>query len=287
MSRRMLIVALLASACKDGAPDPTASEWLVDEVDLGEPLAQGDGFVFDNGNDAWFAAEQFTPQLEWGYPGVDIPLYLWDLVQGLNIADEHGCPYTTADGQSTTWRSDCRSQNGYEWTGEVTRSWGETGGGLTWTRWDMDLEIIGDNDDPTFDRLTLRGSMRNLQGDGGELVQALQVNMIAGVDGYWERRDVNDGREAAWNDWVLTARYELLQGDEHRFEGTTDLGELGGLSFQTHSLVVESGCAGEPRGILELHASEDVQLSFEGLADCDRCASYAVDGEFAGQACDL
>jgi len=285
MSRPLLAAAALSLGCKGEPEDKAPAEWLVDEVDLGQPLAQGEGYVFENGADAWFAAAQFTPRLDWDLPASDVPLYLWDLVQGLNIADEHGCPYTVAEGKSTTWRSDCRSQNGYQWTGEVTRSWGETGAGLAWTRWDMDLEVLGDVDDPSFDRVTLQGSVRNLEGQGGELVRAVQVNMRAGIDGYWERRSVGDEREAAWADWVVTGRFEQLQGDVYRFEGAADLGELGGLGFHANPLTLQEGCVGEPAGTLELNANQAVELYFEGLDDCDRCASYAVDGEFAGQAC--
>ena len=47
---------------------------------------------------------------------------LWeDVLLGENIADSGTCPYLVADGPETSWRTNCRSQDGFNWSGFVSR----------------------------------------------------------------------------------------------------------------------------------------------------------------------
>ncbi len=285
------IPILLLAACGGPAPDTGGGDgWIVPEVDLGDPVATGSGYVIANGSDAWFAAEQVVPGMDWSYPGSDLPLFLWDLVQGENIADSGSCPYVTADASTgeTTWHSNCRSQEGYVWTGTVTRTRPTADEPEPdWTRWDFDLEVVNEGDDrPTFDTLVLRGGWRYVDGDDERLRRAVQVNIVAGVDGYWERNHVGDPREEAWHDLALTARYEEAADGTHRFEGAADLGELGGFTFRSDDLVVDESCVGEPDGRVEIDTSSEAIIAFQGEAACDLCAKLVIDDAYAGQACE-
>jgi hypothetical protein len=282
--RPLLALALLAcSGGSDTGDDSNA--WLGSSVSLGTDMAEGTGFEFGNGDAAWLAAEHLVPEVYLDMPPVDIPVLLWEMLQGANIADEGTCPYITASGATITYKSDCRSQDGYEWTGELSETQWEDESGR-WKQWTMDLEVIADVENPSFDRVTLRGDFVDLIADDVEgLDRAVYANLRAGADGYWERQSVVQDREGAWNDYVISGRWERRSDSTSRMEGTLDLGEYSGLRFSSESLKHSDSCAGEPKGALTLEASQTAVLEFEGVSDCDRCASFSVDGEFAGQAC--
>ena len=82
---RSVLIALLSvgmAGCifggKDKDEDTGTGDWLVGSVDLGADKASGEGFVIGNGDDLWFAAEQFVPELRHTYPASSIPLYVWE-----------------------------------------------------------------------------------------------------------------------------------------------------------------------------------------------------------------
>ena len=298
--RPALVLLIALPACTGTEDDPESSIWITPEQNLGDPVATGSGFVVANGTDAWFAAEHVAPLIAWDFPATEQPWFLWDLVQGENIADQSTCPYTQADTSAgtKTWMSDCRSREGYEWTGEVRQTVPSDSGDplpweptiddeWAWERWDYDLQIIGDIEDPAFDRLTIKGTVFFINGDDVDLVKAAQVNIRIGIDGYWEALHVGDEREQSWNDLLLTGRWEHLVGDTHHFAGTADLGELGGFAFQSEGLTLQDTCSGEPKGTLDITTDDDVTLTFQGSDECDRCASLAINGEYAGRACDF
>ena len=193
------------------------------------------------------------------------------------------CPFTYIEDGAQIWDSDCRSQEGYEWVGEVAVSEWEDDTGR-WTRWDMDLEIFGDIDDPSFERMVLDGSFVFVAGDPEVLTRAVQSNIRVGLDGWFERHSVADEREEAWQDWVLTGRYEETP-EGHHFAGAVDLGNLGGLRFEGDDLVKTSACPVEPRGDVRIEADDSVVIEFDGDSSCNRCGDMLVDGTFAGQAC--
>ena len=283
LNRSLVLSTLLA--CSGRSSDTGEQMWLGPETDLGTSLAQGTGFEFGNGDGAWLAAEHIVPDVYLDMPPVDIPVFLWEMVQAANIADEGSCPYVTASGATMTWKSDCRSQDGYEWSGQLSEtSWTDSSG--RWKQWTMDLEIIADVENPSFERMTLQGEYVDLTADDIDgLDRAVQANLREGVDGYWEQQSVAQDKEAAWADIVITGRWELRSDRSARMNGTLDLGEYSGLSFSSESLEQQDSCTGEPKGTLTLEASQTAVLEFEGASDCDRCASFSLDGEFSGQAC--
>ena len=282
-----LIAQLVACSSKDEVPGANG-EWVLEAVDQGAARATGQGFSFDSPDELWFAAEQIVPGLAMDFPASGVPLSLWDLAQYENIADIGSCPYSVVVDESLVWKTGgCRSQGGYEWTGELAEREGQLSGHEGWKeyRWEMGLEIVGDIEDPTFERLTLDGDLRVVRGDGESLEVAVQVNAQAGVDGYWERVNITDARERAWADWVMTARFEQ-SGTGVKMEGLVDLGELGGLAFQADALIDNPSCSGEPDGTLTLFLNEtEHRLTFDGSTSCDRCVDLSIDGEFAGRSC--
>lgn len=285
--RACLAILLGSLACK-AAEDTGAGEdlgWALPEMDLGTPLAQGTGFAFEHNDDGWFAAQHIVPRLEWEYPVVTIPLYLWnEVAYGENIADPGSCPYLNTHDGTDTWVSNCRSQDGYIWAGEFAKTaWDDEFG--RWTRYDMDLEITADVDRPQFEQLKLEGVVYTVVGDGDELQLGAQVNAIAGIDGYWEKRSVVDDKEISWDSWALTGRVETDGGGRTTLEGQAELGALGGLSFHSDGLDKVDTCAAEPDGKMVLSGATEITLAFDAKDTCNFCADLQIDGEFKGQSC--
>ena len=197
-------LALLA-ACTDG--EDTEASWLVEAVDLGAPVATGTGYVFDTPQAAWTAAEHVVPDLRWTWPATNVPLFLWtELLMGDNVSDPGTCPYLTADGSAETWRTDCRSQDGYDWDGTYTLDETEQG---SWTVFDYDfaLDVASDVENRAFDRVALAGAMSYVDGDGAPLVRSSQSNLVMEVGGYWSR-GFEDVLEQAWQHLAITGRWE-------------------------------------------------------------------------------
>jgi hypothetical protein len=283
--RLLCVVTSLACSGRDGDSGSDGEGWLGPAVDLGSDMATGAGFEFSNGSHAWLAAEHIVPDVYLTMPPADIPELLWDMVQAANIADEGSCPYVTASGATVTWKSDCRSQDGYEWTGELSETQWEDESGR-WKQWTMSIEVIADVENPSFSRMTLEGDFVDLTADSIEgLERAVHANLRAGVDGYWEQQSVASDREAAWADYVISGRWERGSDGRSKMAGSLDLGEYGGLRFESEAMLHQDSCTGEPKGTLALTSSQTATLDFEGADDCDRCASFSLDGAFAGQAC--
>ena len=286
----------LAVACTGSGEDTGDDGWLTADKEVGAPLATGTDFAPADGPTAWTAAEQLVPGLTWSQPAIEVPLYLWeDVALSDDVGDEGSCPYTTlsdnGDGSSTTtWHSNCRSTDGYEWSGSVDETkWSEDDlSGVRWTRWDFALDILGDNDDPDFTELHLHGVVWSGAGEGQLLVRAAQVNVQAGIDGYWEQLSIVDEREQAWHDLVLSGRWEQTTDgttDSHRLVGAAVVGELGGLGFEALELRESAICPGEPTGDLDLSGSSEAIIRFDGETSCDRCGDLFIDGDRQGSAC--
>jgi hypothetical protein len=289
----LLSVPLLA-ACSEGPDDDTTTSMFIAAAhDLGAPRAGAGAYPVDEPDAAWVAAELLVPGTGWDFPASSIPLFVWeDVAMAINVADDGSCPYsiTHSDGASTTqsWESDCRSQDGYEWTGGGSRTtWSDPDAdGVSWTLWTMDLEVEAGIDDPTFDRLGLHGLLWFGLGASDPLIRVAQVNMAIGLEGYWSRQDADTDREEVWRDLRLTGTWEEQETgptDAHRFTGAALLGDLGGLAFDGPDVLEADHCAAEPSGTVTLQGSADATLTFDGDTTCDRCATLEVEGS-AGQA---
>jgi len=271
---------LLAIACagdKDSGTT-TSGDWLMSDQELGAAATSSPDADLSDPTPLWFVSQHFLPGIEWDDPTVDIPLYVFETIAMDNgVADSGSCPYEQIDGTTTTWRSDCRSTQGYNWTGRMVRErWEE--GAITYTRWDSDLEIEGDVDDPEFDRLSLQGSWVYASGDNTELVTGIQANLALSLQGYWARADIDDPREVSWADWAWRGREELVTSGTRRLEGTGRLGGFGTGTFETRSLRVSDDCDRSPTGDVAVTGQQSVTLRFHGETDCRQCADL-VGGE--------
>lgn len=288
--------ALLLSACADPTDSAsTTSMFVATAHDLGAPRAASGAYPVDEPTAAWAAAELLVPVTGWDFPASSIPLFVWDdVAMAINVADDGTCPYslTDSDGASTTqsWESDCRSQDGYEWTGGGSRTtWSEPDvDGVSWTLWAMELDVEAGIDDPTFDRLGLHGLLWFGVGDGEPLLRVAQVNMAVSLEGYWSRQNADTDREELWRDLRLTGSWEEHEtgpADAHRFAGAAQLGELGGLAFDGPDVLEADHCAAEPTGAVDLQGIADATLTFDGDTTCDRCATLEVEGSAAQASC--
>lgn len=282
----LAFAVVFVTGCKGTEDDTGGSAWVVPDLDVGPRRADGSASAdLSSGATAWFAAEQVVPLLEWKQPGAEIPLELWRQVLRPTVADDGACPSVSVADDTTTWKTyDCRSSQGYEWTGEVSqRRWEEDG--WTWDRYDFDLTVTGDTEDVAFDRIALQGALVYINGDDRDLTEAVQVNVAASAEGLLSRADADDPREAVWSDWRVTARYEEVPGGIHHVEGDATLGDLGTVAFASHDLLEVSGCSASPEGTLTLDGAQGTTLGFHGADDCRACADFTVDGAESGEAC--
>lgn len=288
--RLLLLVsaACFLGACKDDSPETSAlGSWLVAEADLGAPRASGTGLTLGDGSGLWSPLAQVVPWLEYEDPASDVPFTAWDLVTSTRVADMGSCPDVQAVGRTTTWETwDCRSSQGYEWSGQVSQEeWDDDATGWRYARWDFDLDVVADVDEPRFDALSLAGSVLYVIGDGETLHHAVQINATTHLVGYWARQNATDPREALWDDWVSTARYEQDGAGRFQFEGKADLGGQGGLRFSSADLSRGTACTTVPIGTVTLQADRAATLVFAGDAGCSHCADLRIDGEDAGTTC--
>lgn len=273
---RLLLLCAAMVACSGKDADSGAggdSAWLMPRQDLGADRVASTDADLSDPSGLWFAAAHFLPGLDWDDPVVDVPLFVFEsIAMDGGVADSGSCPYEQLDGGQTTWRSDCRSTNGYEWTGRMVRTrWSE--GGIDYTRWDSDLDIVGDTDDPEFTHLSIQGAMVYASGDDSTLATGIQGNVAVSLSGYWSRADADDPREQAWRDWAWTGRDELTTDGAHHIEGHGRLGGVGSLGFTTDRLTVSDACDASPTGTVEVDGTEALSLEFRGATDCRRCAT--------------
>jgi hypothetical protein len=273
-----LPIVLMLIACTDKADD--SGPWLLPPESLGADLATGSGLDLSDRAAVWNAADQLTPKMFWISPGFSLASTAFDaLLDDEGITDEGTCPYTTASGPTLTWVSNCRSQDGYQLDGTVSRTDGDTDG-RAWRLWSFDLAVAPRDEYPDLDRVSLVGQVLSTDGSGeDELLSALQVNLHVQVDGYLEAVNGSATQESIWSDWRLSARYELHEeasGTRLLMEGASDLGSLGGLTFSGTDLLLTSACPEEPDGALLVNGST---LAFDGSAGCDRCSQLELGGE--------
>lgn len=287
--RRWALFASLALAGCEGGKDADTggSPWIVSDQGLGSARATGSSPMdLSDPNTAYLALEQLIPGLDWGQPGIMIPKELWSTLMRPTVSDDGTCPVAEVAGTATVYRSyDCRSTQGYEFTGDVAEDRWEASG-WSWERYDFDIEVVGDTEDVAFDRIALRGAVVYVDGlDDSNLDEAVHVNVAASAEGWLSRADVDDPREPIWRNWSVTARYERTQDGLQRIDGDAVLGNLGGLAFDAEGM--GAGCAAVPDGTLHISGQQDAVLVFAGDTDCRRCAAYSIDGSDAGEACSV
>jgi hypothetical protein len=258
---------LVLFACAED-PASAAPAFVVEPADLGEPRTDGTGFDPADG-DALGIAFAYALPVFGDNPAWDVPASARALLEPDTISDPGSCPREEVDGDARTWIGDCRSSQGYEFRGTATeRSWTEDG--VDRHRWEGDIEVVGDREDPAFTRVALAGVYEQAVPVEGTVTQHLDVNLHMEVEGYWETRRPGDAVAAAWSDWTVSGSLE--QRDTFWVSlVAADVGGSGGFRFDSPALDADASCPVEVVGQGALSA--DVAAVLEGVASCDACAN--------------
>jgi hypothetical protein len=241
-------------------------------ADVGEALAPGTGLDPADGEAFGLALDESAGFFTDGDPAWDAIDALWELIGSELVMDVGTCPWTEISGDATLFHAGCRSSQGYEWDGEATTRRWEDGDG-DHERYELDLEVVGDVEDPRFERVKLLGQAERVR---AEDVTHVDVNVSLEVSGYWERVAPTDPRLRGWAAWAVSGSFERA-GDALRVEEQADIGGSGGFRLIGPELWAESACPIERAGPATLGDGTDVV--FEGAAGCDACAT--VGGETA------
>lgn len=276
---------VLLSGCA-GIKDDTAGGgalWRMADQGLGLPLASGTDADIGDGPTAWAAAAQAVPGIDWRQPLVEAPVAIWDELQTPRLSDAGSCPYATADGGGQLYRSDCRTSGGYEWRGTVREeAWEDEQG--RWRRWDFDLEVVADTDDPAFTRVALEGAVVYVDVDGDEaFATGAQANWRIEADGFWARRAPQDSREALWQTFALNGRDEADAERGHRIELASTVAGIGSYTLASDEVVVDLGCSAAPTGTVALAGRAASTLRFGDT--CAQCAAWEGSGAASDEAC--
>lgn len=258
---------LLACAHPDG--DTTeAPAFVVTPADVGAPLAARVGFDPADGDALGLAFAHALPVFGEN-PAWDTPtgaLALWDPD---TVRDPAACPREEVDGDARRWIGGCRSSQGYEFEGEASlRSWND--GVSDRVRWEGDLEVWSDRDDPLFDRVRVVGAFEQATPMAGSVTQHLDVNVHVEVEGYWETRAPGDPIAQAWADWTVSGSLER-RDTWWVTELAADVGGSGGFAFDAPGLDADPSCPIEVVGDGTL--ADGVAAVFDGVQGCDACAS--------------
>ncbi len=251
------------------APDPEVAPpaFVVDPVSIGTPVTDGAGYDAQDG-DALGWAFAFSVPAFGENPAWDTPHEVLDVLDSATIRDPGVCPAEQVDGDARSWVGGCRSSQGYSFVGEATlRTWTEDA--VARTRWEGDLEVIGDREDPAFDRIHLVGFFEQAVPVAGTVTQHLDINLHIAVEGYWERHGETNPALDAWSDWNLAGSLEQRE-TFWVSELAAAVGSTGGFRFDSAALEADPACPVEAVGVADL--GDGVLAEVEGVTSCDACA---------------
>lgn len=261
-----MLSLLLACDPPDDAAGPADATFAVAPVDLGAPLTSGKGFDPADGEALGLAFATALPVFGEGDLSWSVPVEVWEILQGDLVADAGICPYREIAGDGYVYTTDCRSSQGYEWSGTATQTeWDD--GSLARSRFDFELEVVGDAEGVAFDRIALHGAVEHAE-DGDGLAHT-DVNLALEVDGYWETRAPNDPRLRAWTRWVQSGSVEARAGGWNA-DLAMEVGSPSGVRFEG-KLADDAACPVEVHGEADL--GDGVVATFEGVDACDACAT--------------
>jgi hypothetical protein len=279
----MVLTCLVA--CGSKTPDGGAGvDWVVGNVDLGPDRVGPPDAAFESGGELWETLEIGAPQFGTDDPAADLPLGMWELLQGEQISDMGSCPYRDVAGSRESYRSDCRSRDGYEWRGglEINRY---QEGEIRLARYDFDLEVVADIEDPSFDSLRITGSFVYASEEGEGFQRGLQANLEMQLVGFWSRQSAIDPREVAWSDLAWNGRYEEQTPEELQLEMAVRSGGSGSARIVAHPLIGRPDCSLAAGGRIEVEGVEQHVLTIDPEGACGRCAEWETAGTDLGLAC--
>jgi hypothetical protein len=182
------------------------------------------------------------------------------------------------EGERSTYQSDCRSRDGYEWSGSVEyREWEE--GGLARETYNFDISVAADVEDPAFTALSIAGSVARAVVDE---VEHVDVDLELALVGYFESQgESNDPRLAAWADWRASGSIEV-ENATIRSQVHANVAGSGAVPI-VGKLSIDAGCSIEPEGDLSL--DDTTAARFQGADACDACAEITQDETMVSEAC--
>jgi len=283
------VILALALACGKPDPDDTGPEshdpwsvnFLVEPEDLGAPKAPASGFDPANGDALGLAMSQVLPVYGDANPAWNTPFDVWEILQLGTVQDESVCPRTDLEGDTTLWASDCRSSQGYEFSGTASLSQWEDDIAER-IRFEVQMEVLGDVESALFERILLDGVLQEAIPFGEEVVIHLDLNLHIEVEGYWEQRGPSDPRLEAWRAWTASGSVEESPG-RWSIDMAVDIAESGGFHVRAPRLDADSACPVELSG--EAALAETITASFAGASSCDACAEVLADGTEVSRAC--
>lgn len=277
----LTLVPAVACSGDKGDSGSAGETWRMPDQGLGLPMADGADADLGEPGVAWHAAAQVVPGVDWAIPGVELPLSLWASLQVDRFWDEGSCPYTVTEGTATVYRSDCRTNEGYEWTGDVrVDDWEEDG--WRWRRWDYELEVVADTDNPGFARIAIEGAAVMVDTDDSSFSRGVQANWRVEADEYWASQGT-DAREATWQTLAVTGRDEATDSGVHRVDVAATAAGIGSYTLRSEALTLSSDCTVVPTGEAELEGRQASTLTYGET--CARCAGWDGEGASADQAC--
>lgn len=271
---------LLLLAC-NGSKQEDIPSFLIEPVDLGPAIAAGVGLDTSDmaglGLSLWAALPIFGEN-----PAFDAPMTVEELWHPEVVQDEGICPYAEVLSNGTRWESDCRSTDGYDFSGWLERrEWSETE--ADYQKLEADFEVVGDVEGADFERLKLKGSLVQVLPDNGEVLQHLDLNLHLELEGYWELQKPTDPHLEAWQRWLLSGSLEQHRDGKWLVNMQVEVGEVGGFTARSSSLQKAEGCPVELEG--ELSLGEQLSAQLGGLSSCDTCAGIYAGDQHTGDAC--
>ena len=239
-------------------------------VDLGSPLASD--AQFDREDLAGLgAALDATLPLFGDRPTREAPYEAWALLQPSTVQDEGTCPQVIVLDDGTRYEAECRSSDGYEWSGWVEeRSW--DGGDGARNRLEADIEVLGDTEGAGFDSVQIEGFVEQATPGGGGVVQHLDLNLRLDVRGYFEQRAPQDPRLTGWQGWAITGSLEEREGGAWVIDTTV----MSGGQATRFAGELSAGCPVELGGEADLSGGEGLLL--DGASACDACGALTDGG---------
>lgn len=263
-------------ACEPAPIDESpVTDWEIEPAVIESPRVGAANFAVTEGEGIGAAFAQFLPVFAEGNPAWDVPTQILAVGMDELVADPGSCPFEVREGDVSTFKSDCRSRDGYEWAGSYDeRNWDD--GEIVRHAYTFDLTVTADVENADFTALELEGTVVLSRLDA---VSHVDVDLSASLLGYFENRgDVGDPRIGAWADWQASGSVEF-DDSVIRIEALADIGGSGGLPMGG-TVDVDPGCVIEPTG--ELGLGGDVVARFEA---CDACADVLEGGKTASLAC--
>lgn len=273
--------ACLTFGCRAGSetvkPVIELSDLGAPRATLNAPLDSGDRVAI------WQAAHHILPGFGYSLPQTQIPETQWEFVLGPAISDLGSCPYEVIDNGANEFRSNCRSQEGYEWEGTARFDAfdGELGA-TEWSTWD--LSVTGDTEDAQLGTLLIKGQTLDIRPTENEVVLHLEANMQIQLTQWWADRNKDD-LERTYADLRYSGWMEKHAPEDSAAywtgQWTIQAGEWGAVhgTFERLSL---GPCESEPDGVFQL--DDGSKWLFNGSTACDRCVEVS-DGETLETAC--